>query len=459
MYPKMIPQIFLASFLGIFSAFVAQAAPPLTVSTSLGEYRGEIHKGARLYPNIAYAEPPIGKRRWHRPAPVSSARQNVESVACAQTVHDSLPGGPLPITEDCLYLHVWAPLEAQKVPVVFLLHGGGLLAGTGLKDFYNGSVFTKRGVIFVSFNYRLGELGYGPHLNKEPGALGMMDQAMALRWVVKNIQNFGGDPNQIFLMGHSKGAEAIVALMESGLAGTEVKGGIALSGIRNFDPNSNDFLNPGQITFDPKFHSRPWEEILSEKGFRIYTPEMPSYVPTRSDGHTYKLLVGTIYDERFSRTPTETYCGHAFFLKRMFPYIESYFYVWHSGNKEHGSEMQSLFAEDRFGQRMLDVFVPFVKQNEPPKVPIWGKVNVFSKSVKEVVHVYPYFTLVDKFVDEWDRTSCTDQKKFPGSSINNKLVWIDRLTGFLGDSKFDDESYEMLDRLRANLPPPLSEKP
>jgi para-nitrobenzyl esterase len=131
--------------------------------------------------------------------------------------------------EDCLTVNVWTPNpQGQRHPVLVLIHGGGNHQGSGgvatqAGGFsYDGEGFVPRGIVFVSFNYRLGALGYLAHpaldaesANHVSGNYGLMDQLQALKWVQKNIAAFGGDPGAVTVIGTSVGSTATAALMAS----------------------------------------------------------------------------------------------------------------------------------------------------------------------------------------------------------------------------------------------------
>lgn len=124
-------------------------------------------------------------------------------------------------SQDCLSLNVWTPgLDEGQRPVLVWFHGGGFLVGSGATPVYNGHDLARRGnVVVVTLNYRLGALGYA-HLNRVLGEgfeqssnLGVRDQIAALEWVREHIDRFGGDPNNVTLMGQSAGAMSIGALL------------------------------------------------------------------------------------------------------------------------------------------------------------------------------------------------------------------------------------------------------
>jgi para-nitrobenzyl esterase len=139
---------------------------------------------------------------------------------------DAAPLGTPP-AEDCLYLNVWAPEKpaASKQPVMVWIHGGGFVNGGSSPAVYDGSQFARRGIVFVSFNYRLGRFGFFAHpaLSKETpdgplGNYGYLDQIAALSWVQRNIAAFGGDAKNVTLFGESAGGGSVNTLMISPLA-------------------------------------------------------------------------------------------------------------------------------------------------------------------------------------------------------------------------------------------------
>ena len=124
---------------------------------------------------------------------------------------DAAPLGVQP-AEDCLYLNVWRPahVAAKKLPVLVWIYGGGFVNGGSSPAVYDGGPFARDGVIFVSFNYRLGRFGFFAHpalSAEQPGGplanYAIMDQIAALEWVRRNIKAFGGDPNNVTICGES----------------------------------------------------------------------------------------------------------------------------------------------------------------------------------------------------------------------------------------------------------------
>lgn len=204
---------------------LAQEAP--VVDAFAGRVRGTASEDVHVFRGIPYARPPVGELRWR--APVQLPRwQGVRDAtqfgaACVQppspesSIYYSTYAA---MSEDCLFLNIWAPANARKAPVLVWIHGGSLLGGAGSEAMYDGAHFAARGVIVVSINYRLGALGWLAHpaLSGEShdnvsGNYGLLDQIEALRWVRRNIGAFGGDPDNVTIAGQSAGALSVVFLM------------------------------------------------------------------------------------------------------------------------------------------------------------------------------------------------------------------------------------------------------
>jgi para-nitrobenzyl esterase len=132
---------------------------------------------------------------------------------------DAAPLG-IGFSEDCLTLNVWRPANASgKLPVMVWIYGGGFVNGGSSPAVYAGDAFARQGVVFVSFNYRVGRFGFFAHpaLANDPlrGNYGLMDQLAALKWVKNNITNFNGDPDNVTLFGESAGGFSVNSLLTS----------------------------------------------------------------------------------------------------------------------------------------------------------------------------------------------------------------------------------------------------
>jgi para-nitrobenzyl esterase len=177
----------------------------------------------RIYKGIPYAAPPLAQLRWRAPQPVAhwdGIRKAEEfGPVCMQNT-----GGPAAqkASEDCLYLNVWTPAKSsgERLPVMVWIYGGAFTSGSGSLPGYDGDALARKGVVVVTFNYRLGIFGFfaHPELTKESdrgasGNYGLMDQIAALQWVQKNISAFGGDPRKVTIFGESAGSVSIADLL------------------------------------------------------------------------------------------------------------------------------------------------------------------------------------------------------------------------------------------------------
>ena len=202
-----------------------QSGPQIALAQ--GRIQGTAAAGVTAFQNLPYAAPPVGPLRWKPPTPPAAwtdVRDATRPGAiCVQAPANGDPGvGPLPMSEDCLTLNVWAPENAAgPLPVMLWIHGGGYNNGSGTAALYDGSNLARRGVVVVTVNYRLGRLGFFDHpalaaerLPDEPaGNYGVMDQIAALEWVRDNIGQFGGDPAKVTIFGESAGGVAVTQLM------------------------------------------------------------------------------------------------------------------------------------------------------------------------------------------------------------------------------------------------------
>jgi para-nitrobenzyl esterase len=207
------------------------------VQTANGKVEGYAKENLRIFKGIPFAAPPIDEFRWKAPQPVqnwtgikkctefsASPIQNKPQPFSCWT--EEFIAKPEPLNEDCLYLNVWTSSKnKEKHPVLVWIYGGGLNSGSANCDIYDGEEMAKKGVIFVSINYRVGVMGFmaHPELSKESGYsssgnYGFLDQIAALKWVQKNIAAFGGDPNNVTIAGQSAGAFSVNAMIASPLA-------------------------------------------------------------------------------------------------------------------------------------------------------------------------------------------------------------------------------------------------
>jgi para-nitrobenzyl esterase len=212
---------------------IALAAPPPIVTVESGKLKGVNEENVKFFKGIPFAMPPVGELRWRPPQPVAPWQGVREASAmqhdCMQlpAPSEAAPGGTTNPSEDCLYLNVWTPagVHSAHLPVMVWIYGGGFLNGGASPAVYDGTAFARRGVVIVTFNYRLGRFGFFAHpaLTSEQvrgpiGNFGYMDQVAALKWVQRNIAAFGGDPTRVTIFGESAGGSSVLALMTSPMA-------------------------------------------------------------------------------------------------------------------------------------------------------------------------------------------------------------------------------------------------
>lgn len=211
------------------------------VKTNSGKLQGvaSAASGVTVFRGVPYAQPPVGDLRWKPAQPVKPWKGTKVADQWGNiSWQDGSPEGSFywkefyqqdktTKNEDCLYLNVWAPTASladngKRLPVAFWVHGGAYLNGYGHEMTMDGDAWAKRGVILVTINYRLGLLGFlsHPELSAESndhvsGNYGLTDQIMALQWVHDNIAQFGGDPDNITVIGQSAGAASVKNLVAS----------------------------------------------------------------------------------------------------------------------------------------------------------------------------------------------------------------------------------------------------
>jgi para-nitrobenzyl esterase len=209
---------------------MASVAGAQRVVIESGAISGLRENGLDVYKAIPFAAPPVGDLRWRPPVHAASwtgtRKADAFAPACMQ-VGVSMPGETAPaVSEDCLYLNIWAPTRTahEQLPVIVWIYGGGYVNGSAAMPLYWGDRLAQKGVIVVTIAYRLGPLGFLalPELTRESlhhssGNYGLMDQIAALEWIQRNIAAFGGDPKCVTIAGQSAGSLSVSILMASPL--------------------------------------------------------------------------------------------------------------------------------------------------------------------------------------------------------------------------------------------------
>jgi para-nitrobenzyl esterase len=219
--------ILVSAFAHNAGASVFNESRPI-VQIANGRLQGVEEYGMLAFRDIPYAAPPVGEWRWRPPQPPRDWEGLRDAsrfgAACMQPLVKGLNSELVPGSEDCLKLNVYAPPNAKSAPVMVWIHGGALITGSATEPYYEPINLVKNGIVVVTFDYRLGKLGFfAPKAlveeaakNHEPvGNYGVMDQIAALRWVQGNIQSFGGDPHNVTIFGESAGGRSVTWLMTS----------------------------------------------------------------------------------------------------------------------------------------------------------------------------------------------------------------------------------------------------
>ncbi len=247
------------SLILLASAAASFAALPDAVKIDSGSVAGvpATDPSVRVFKGIPFAAPPVGDLRWKVAQPSAKwdgvrmasefgptctaggggrggrgggAKGGAAKGGDAKgggakggAPRGGAPAGPA-ASEDCLYLNVWTPAKAagDKLPVMIWTYGGGFTGGSGSMDWYNGEALAKKGIVVVTYNYRLGLFGFFAHPDLEAesphhtsGNYAMTDMLAAFHWVQKNIAAFGGDPRKVTIDGESAGAIAVAAMVGS----------------------------------------------------------------------------------------------------------------------------------------------------------------------------------------------------------------------------------------------------
>jgi len=211
-----------------------------SISTEAGVVSGKTNSDGTvsIFMGVPFAAPPTGDLRWKPPQPPVKWEGVKECVTPSASAMQSPPNpfmmwtkefmAPLePLSEDCLYLNIWTPAKStgEKLPVMVWIHGGAFTGGSGTVPLYDGEEICKKGIVYVTINYRLGVFGFLAHPEltaesplKTSGNYGILDQIEALKWISRNIMAFGGDPGNVTIAGQSAGSFSVNAIMISPFA-------------------------------------------------------------------------------------------------------------------------------------------------------------------------------------------------------------------------------------------------
>ncbi len=300
----------------------AQSLKPKAVQIEAGLVSGYYNEktDVTVYKGIPFAAPPVGDLRWKEPQPAVPWKGVKQCATFGASPMQPKPVSFLflgpefvvpqqPLSEDCLYLNVWTAAKSanKKRPVLVWIYGGGFVTGGAAASGYSGEALAKQGIVFVSFNYRLGIFGFLSHplLTKESphhssGNYALMDQIAALKWIKKNITAFGGDPDHITIAGQSAGSASVNCLLASPLAKGLFQGAIGESGSLVLE---NPLLRMKSLKESEKEGEQISKKLnatglrdlrsisateLQQKAAAFFSPIVDGYVMPMSVAETYK---------------------------------------------------------------------------------------------------------------------------------------------------------------------------
>lgn len=302
----------------ITTAVSAQEGTPVQVKTDKGIVEGisDPASGLQTFFGIPFAKPPVAELRWKAPQPMDAWRGVKQTKQFGPRAMQAPVFGDMHfrsngMSEDCLYLNVWAPVSRgnqSRYPVLVYFYGGGFVAGDGSEPRYDGASMAKKGIVVITVNYRLNIFGFfaHPELSKEAsykasGNYGLLDQHAGLIWVKKNIAAFGGDPSKITIAGESAGSISVSAHMASPLSRHLIAGAIGESGAA-----INPTLAPIPLAEAEKtgldfaraagYHTLAALRALStEQIFKVYNDSRRFGFPTVIDEYFYPKSVPEIF--------------------------------------------------------------------------------------------------------------------------------------------------------------------
>ncbi len=288
-----------------------------------GEIQGVVNQeqSVAVFKGIPYAKAPVGDLRWRAPQPVESWEGTLDctlwganalqgdatvfDVWTEEFIQDTDPThyrDGIVYSEDCLNLNVWSSTTTwEQKPVLVYIHGGGYNSGGASCEVYDGTNIALKDVVFVSIHYRVGALGFlatqelaDEDPNGSAGNYGILDQIQALKWVQDNIEQFGGDKNNVTIMGQSAGAGSVNALLCSPLAkGLFVN---AVSASHNSINRDWQTLEQRIAQAPSNYKGRPVDQLRAIPASQLKGQSLPTVGPV-IDGHvlsdTYRNCVAS----------------------------------------------------------------------------------------------------------------------------------------------------------------------
>ena len=292
--------VFAVALLLAGQAWAAVLAPPVRIDSGRLSGIHDASIGLDEFRGIPFAAPPVGALRWKPPQSVAPwtgvRRADHFAPRCMQRpLFGDMVFRSQGISEDCLYLNVWAPPHGAdgKLPVLVYFYGGGFIGGDGSEYRYDGASLAERGIVTVTVNYRLDVFGFlalpalaaeSPH--HATGNYGLLDQVAALRWVHRNIAAFGGDPDKVTIGGESAGSMSVSALMASPLSRGLMQRAIGESGalLGNLKPRPLALAERQGVAFVRHVGARSPTQLRAMPAAKLIAacgdPGMPEFGPT-----------------------------------------------------------------------------------------------------------------------------------------------------------------------------------
>lgn len=356
----------------------AQKPQPAPVRTEDGLVQGTFKDGLTVYLGIPFAAPPVGDLRWRAP----------QFAAKWAGIRQAKQFGPPPFqggkgSEDCLYLNVWTPAKSAggHLPVLVWIYGGAFNWGATSDPNYNGANLARKGVVFVSIAYRVGQLGFlaTPELSAETtnhvsGNYGLLDQIAGLQWVKRNIAAFDGDPNKVTIFGESAGGISVSMLCASPLAKGLFEGAISDSG-GSFGPprpstypgenlktlaeaeyDGEAYLKRAGVSSIAELRKIPADKLPAIQG--LAWPIIDGWVIPNDQYKLYAagnyndtpILVGYNSDEGASFSPPKTPADYIASVKKRYgPFANALLKAYPVGSKNFPKTARDLTRDAAFG--------------------------------------------------------------------------------------------------------------
>lgn len=345
-----------------------------SIQTSEGRVKGMSDPLLEVcaWKGIPYAAPPVDDLRWKAPQPPPKHEDVFSALefgpACMQIETPSSGGkSPTGLSEDCLTLNIWSPKKSGRFPVMYWIHGGGLVVGASNYEMYDGAYLAaEQDVVVVTINYRLDIFGFFAHPdaasedpNGSTGNYGIHDQIAGLKWVQNNIEEFGGDPNNVTIFGESAGGVSVCNLLASPPAKGLFHRAVIQSGGCDLTTEPEETYERARILASNAgcdgddaldcLRKIPPEELMKTEGARFGTshndgyiiPDTPIELIKKGDFNRVPVMVGNTRDEiNLFLAPTGVLAMPGFVIKYL---MKSFF-------KDEYEVVKDMYPRSEYGR-------------------------------------------------------------------------------------------------------------